>query len=249
MKEELKLLIELQRHDARIQELDGMRKVWPQKLEAMRSDVAKVEALLERERQELKDAEAWRRKQEEEMRSEEAHLVRAKQKSALVKNVKEHMANERELQQTRKLAQEREEEVLKLMEAVTAKQKSIAQHEGDVHALKAHVDEEAKLAEEKTNEIDRQLEEEKKLRDVAATHCRPDSLRKYSSIRMKRGLALVPVKNGTCQGCNMNIPPQLFNNIQRGNSIELCQNCNRIIYWDKLMEDGSGAVAPIENKN
>ena len=237
MKEELKLLVELQRHDARIQELEGMRKVWPQKLEAMRGDVAKVETLLERERVELKEAEAWRHQQEDEMRSEEAHLVRAKQKSALVKNVKEHMANERELQATRKLAQEREEEVLKLMEAVTEKQKSIAVHEDDVGKLKAHVEAEAKAAEAKMAEIDGQMADERKLREVAAARCRPDTLRKYSSIRMRRGLALVPVKNGTCQGCNMNIPPQLFNNIQRGNSIELCQNCNRIIYWDKLLEE------------
>jgi predicted nucleic acid-binding Zn-ribbon protein len=57
---------------------------------------------------------------------------------------------------------------------------------------------------------------------------------------MRRGLAMVPVKNGTCQGCNMNIPPQLFNTLQRGNSIEVCGNCNRIIYWDKLMEDPDG---------
>ena len=75
---------------------------------------------------------------------------------------------------------------------------------------------------------------------------RSDVLKKYSAIRMRRGLALVPVKNGTCQGCNMNIPPQLFNTLQRGNSIEVCGNCNRIIYWDKLMEDPDGqpAVAP-----
>ena len=66
------------------------------------------------------------------MRTEEAHLVRAKQKSSMVKNVKEHMATERELQNTRKLAQEREEEVLKLIEAVETAKKSIAQHETDL---------------------------------------------------------------------------------------------------------------------
>ena len=41
MKEQIKLLIELQKHDARIQELEGMKKVWPQKLEALQGDVKK----------------------------------------------------------------------------------------------------------------------------------------------------------------------------------------------------------------
>ena len=62
---------------------------------------------------------------------------------------------------------------------------------------------------------------------------------------MRRGLAVAPVQNGTCQGCNMNIPPQLFNQLQRGDSIELCATCNRIIYWDKLLENPDGAAGRV----
>jgi predicted nucleic acid-binding Zn-ribbon protein len=47
----------------------------------------------------------------------------------------------------------------------------------------------------------------------------------------------VAVKNGTCQGCNMNIPPQLYNVLQRGVSIEICPSCSRIIYWEDIMKD------------
>ena len=45
------------------------------------------------------------------------------------KNLKEQMATERELQSTRKLAQEREEEVLKLMEVVETAKQRIVHHE------------------------------------------------------------------------------------------------------------------------
>jgi predicted nucleic acid-binding Zn-ribbon protein len=244
MKDQLKLLIEVQRHDARIQELEGMAKVWPQKLEAMQGDLKKVEALLLRERAGLEETEGWRRKTEQEMKDEEDQLLKAKQRSGMVKNAKEMMANERELMATRKLKAEREEEVLKLVGAVEAAKKSIAQHEADFEALKTHVAAEEETARTKVAEFQAQIEEERKLRQVAAGRVRADVLKKYSAIRMRRGLALVPVKNGTCQGCNMNIPPQLYNTLQRGNSIELCGNCNRIIYWDKLLEDPDGAPSP-----
>jgi predicted nucleic acid-binding Zn-ribbon protein len=72
-------------------------------------------------------------------------------------------------------------------------------------------------------------------------------MKKYSTIKMRRGLALVPVRNGTCAGCNMNVPPLNYNTIQRGNSIEMCGNCNRIIYWDKLLEETDGQ--PSDPKN
>jgi uncharacterized protein len=237
MKDQIKLLIELQKHDARIQELEGMKKVWPLKLEALQGDVQKVEALLARERQQLEETESWRRRQEEERKAQEADLVKAKQKSSLVKNAKEMMANERELQANRKAAQEREEEVTKLAGAVETAKASITQHEGDLETLRQHVASEGETARVKMAEIDNEIAAARKHRDEAAARVSPAVLKKYSSIKMRRGLALVPVKNGTCQGCNMNIPPQLFNVLQRGNSIELCGSCNRIIYWAKLLED------------
>ena len=237
MKEQIKLLIELQSHDAKIQELEGMKKVWPQKLEALHGDVKRVEELLALEHGQLDETELWRRRQEDERRAQEAELLKAKQRSSLVKNAKEMMANERELQANRKASQEREEEVVKLVGAVETAKKSIEQHEADLTALKQHVTEEEAAALKATAEIEAQIVEARKLREEAAARVNPQVLKRYSSIKMRRGLALAPVKNGTCQGCNMNIPPQLFNILQRGNSIEVCGSCHRIIYWHKLVED------------
>lgn len=241
MKDQLLLLTELQRHDAKIQELEQMVKAFPAKLEAMGADVRRVEQMLERERAQLTETESWRKRQEDEMRAEEERAVAAKQRAGAVKNAKEYMASERELQATRKSAQERQEEVAKLVEAVDTARKSIAQHEADFVALKEHVASEEQAAREKMGELEKQIADERKLREVAAARVRPDVLKKYSAIRMRRGLAMAPVKNGTCQGCNMNIPPQVFNVLQRGDTIELCGNCNRIIYWDKLLENPDGA--------
>ena len=248
MKDQLLLLTELQRHDARIQELEQMKKSFPAKLETMNADVRRVEQMLERERSQLTETESWRKRQEDEAKSDEERALAAKQRSAAVKNAKEYMASERELQATRKSAQERQEEVGKLVGAVETAKKSIEQHEADFAALRDHVAGEEKAAQAKIAELDAQIGDERKLREVAAARVRPDVLKKYSTIRMRRGLAMAPVKNGTCQGCNMNIPPQVFNQLQRGDSIELCGNCNRIIYWDKLLENPDGAPAEPKEK-
>ena len=109
MKDQLRLLIELQVHDAKIQELEATLKAFPAKFEAMSADVRKVEAMLERERVQLAETEAWRKRQEDEAREQEDALIRARQRSQMVKNVKEHMANERELEVTRRNAAAREE--------------------------------------------------------------------------------------------------------------------------------------------
>lgn len=243
MKDQLLLLIEVQRHDARIQELESMRKAGPEKLANLEEDLRKVEALLARERTQLEETEAWRRQQELAMKDEEAAIQRAKQRANQVKNMKEAMANERELEATRRTAKEREEEVLKLATAVEAAKQSIAQHEGDLEALRKVVEEERQKVQAESARFEGEIGDERQKREEAAARVRPDVLKKYSTIRMRRGLALVPVKNGTCQGCNMNIPPQVYNTLQRGDTVELCGSCHRIIYWDKLLENPDGRPA------
>ncbi|UCD90499.1 MAG: hypothetical protein JSW04_03395 [Desulfobacterales bacterium] len=50
--------------------------------------------------------------------------------------------------------------------------------------------------------------------------------------RNKGRLAVVPVKDAVCHGCNVNLPPQLYNELYRGDTLKFCPNCQRIIYWE-----------------
>jgi len=125
----------------------------------------------------------------------------------------------------------------KLIEGIESKKKAIAQMEKDTSDLRAIVADEEKVVETKVAEVRAKVAEERTVRDVVAAKVRPDILKKYGSIRMRRGLAVVPVVKGTCQGCHMSIPPQLYNLLQRGTTVETCPTCARIIYWSDLMAD------------
>ena len=243
MKEQLRLLEELQRHDAKLQELEAGRSGIPEKLDSMRKDLKVIEDMLARERSDLEAAEKWRRDKEDEMRTEEAQLSKAKQKLSGVKNSKEYMATQREVETLRKMSAETEEKLQTFVAAAEDARKKIVAHTADVEKLRAVVEREDKASSAKLSDIDRQLGLVRKGRDHAAHTVRPDVLKKYNAIKMRRGLAVVAVHNGTCRGCNMNIPPQLFNQLQRGNAIELCPTCHRIIYWDKLFGDPDGQPA------
>jgi predicted nucleic acid-binding Zn-ribbon protein len=63
-------------------------------------------------------------------------------------------------------------------------------------------------------------------------------LRRYDAVRKKRTPALVGVlAPGTCLGCRMNIPPQLYNMLRTTLSHELCPSCQRIIYAQEEKEE------------
>ncbi|MBW2644346.1 MAG: hypothetical protein JRC89_13545 [Deltaproteobacteria bacterium] len=46
----------------------------------------------------------------------------------------------------------------------------------------------------------------------------------------RSGIAEKIVKDALCYGCNVNLPPQLYNELFLGNSLKFCPNCQRIIY-------------------
>ena len=237
MKQQLQLLEELQRHDARLQEADNALKALPEKLQLLKNDLAKFEALLGRERASLAETEKFRRDLEGQLKADEGNIARAKSKLTQVRTSKDYMAAQREIESTRKTVGDREEEVLKLIDAIEATKKTIEAHEKDVAELRAHVVEEEKATEVKLAEVRARTAGEREARDLVAAKVRPEILKKYSSIRLRRGLAVVPVAKGVCQGCHMSIPPQLFNLLQRGTTVETCPTCNRIIYWSEIMKD------------
>jgi predicted nucleic acid-binding Zn-ribbon protein len=61
-----------------------------------------------------------------------------------------------------------------------------------------------------------------------------DVLALYRRVKAKKanGIAICSVGASTCRGCNVNIPPQMYNELQRVDRLKNCPNCERIIYWD-----------------
>ena len=243
MRDQLKRLEELQRYDAQIQELTNALKAIPAKLEASQADLARVEALLQNERVQLVESQRYYAEQKSQLQADESTATGAKSKLSAAKNSKEYVAAQREIEATRESVQNREQEIAKLIEAVQVKEKLLAERAEEIEALRKSIDKDAEIGRKKMAELEEKIAAIKVDREKAATGIRPDVLKRYGAIRMRRGLAVTTVRNGTCQGCNMNVPPQLYNVLQRGNTIETCPYCHRIVYWENLMKDEAPATS------
>ncbi len=76
---------------------------------------------------------------------------------------------------------------------------------------------------------------------VVSASLNKDIINKFNRLknhRQTKGIAIVPVEDSICLGCNVNLPPQTFNELQRCDSIKFCPNCQRMIYWkQQIVED------------
>lgn len=244
MRDQLKRLEDLQRHDAKIQELENALKAIPAKLAATQNDLARVEALLNSERNQLTETEKYYADQKGQLQQEEEQVAGAKHKLAQAKNSKEYMAAQRETETRREGVATRETEIAKLIEAIEAKKKVLEERATDVQSVRETVRKDEDAAQLRMGEIQGKIGELRQERERLAAEVRPEILKRYGGIRIRRGLAVVSVRNGTCQGCNMNIPPQLYIVLQRGTTIETCPSCHRIIYWEELMKDTPPTAQP-----
>ncbi|MDZ4224885.1 MAG: C4-type zinc ribbon domain-containing protein, partial [bacterium] len=57
-------------------------------------------------------------------------------------------------------------------------------------------------------------------------------LKKYELVKRRYDDAVALVKKGICQGCNMNVPPQFYNEMLKTKDLRECPTCHRLIYVD-----------------
>ena len=57
---------------------------------------------------------------------------------------------------------------------------------------------------------------------------------RYDNIQNKKsdGVALVKIEGGSCQGCNMVLPPQVISEVMIGATLHNCESCVRLLYYE-----------------
>jgi len=148
-----------------------------------------------------------------------------------IKNVKELQALQREIEQARQSNGELEEELIRIMQEIDAVKAQIETKEAEVSAMQAEWQSKQAEVERQIQTIDAAVNQAITRRKSIAADVAGDLMSRYELIFSRRGgTAVVEVSAGICQGCFMNIPPQLWNEIIRNEKLHLCPSCQRILF-------------------
>jgi predicted nucleic acid-binding Zn-ribbon protein len=148
-----------------------------------------------------------------------------------IRNDKEMQATQREIETMKErigLLEEQELQVLEEVEALAAK---VAQAEENQRQGQQALDGERAQLEAKESELAKAVDRDGQMRKELAATIDRGLMRRYEFIlSRRRGTALVAVRDGTCQGCHMHVPPQLYNQILKGEEVFACPSCNRLLF-------------------
>jgi uncharacterized protein len=243
VREQLVLLLQLQQSDVKVRELQTAVAQLPTKLDPLRRDLAKLQSMLDGERNKLNETNTWRKAQQEHIDRERESLKLAQNKFQSSKNTKEFNASSREVENKRKAIGDREVELKKVNEAAVQSTTQLEARDKGVESLRTELANSEDAMSGQLDALKAELAEAVAIRDAARGQVQPQWLKIYDSLAAKRGYAVAPVVKGVCRGCHMALPPQLNNILARMESIETCPRCGRLVYRKELLEQGDPAAA------
>lgn len=236
MKSQLAALEELQVLDLENLKFHNELTEIPTNLKTMQGDVAHVGELLGREKDRLKEAELLHKQREKDIALQNELLAKSKAKLQSARNERENKAAQREIDDVRRNIQEREDETLKLMEAIEQYREAIEVHSKEFADLEEHLRVTEAEGKERMALMEAEIAKTADHRKALSARVPAQMLRLYERIRKRLGRAVVEAVDGKCLGCNLGILAQQFIELQRCEKLIQCPNCFRILVYKAPQE-------------
>lgn len=233
MLETLKKLEIVQELDLQIQGLQKKKSDFPVKLAAFDAEMKTLQLKIEDKKKTTNELERQIRQSKGALEMNEERSKRSNEKLGSVKTSYELSSAQKEIDSLKKNNEVVTGAVKKLEDELAAQAAEIATIEAKIAEIKATRDSEAGKIEGEEKVIDTDLGALNGKRKEATVGVEARVLANYDRIRIgKGGVALAYAMSGQCNGCYVKLPPQFFNELQRGVSeIYACQNCKRILIY------------------
>ncbi|TVR01725.1 MAG: hypothetical protein EA398_09275 [Deltaproteobacteria bacterium] len=237
MQNEIALLRKLQDYDLRILELDERTDTLRDALEELYALRDALVASLEQQKQQLEETRLLMRNKQVDLEANEERYGQSKSKINQITNSKEYAALEKEIETLRKLRAQLEEEHDSLKDAVSDFTADVEEKEAKAAEVNKQIADEEALVDRESSATEKEIGKLESERDKLKKDLPKALVRRYEFITSRRpGKVIVPARGGVCTGCNMMLPPQLYNEVQQATRMQQCPSCQRILYYENEEE-------------
>jgi len=242
LREQIEVLAILQNMDRQIREKTIAKEELLAEIETREKGIEAKRADGGALRAEWEKKDKLRRDKENELQDKGRKAAEKRMKMAQIKNIKEMQALQREIDQIKQGNLQSEEQLISVLEELEAEGNILKEKEEELKAMEEEWRGKRQEAEAQLVELEQAVTEASKTRGETASRLNGDLIGRYELIFARRGgMAVVMVSGGICQGCHMNIPPQLWNEIIRSDKLILCPSCHRILYYKPPVSDDKQA--------
>jgi predicted nucleic acid-binding Zn-ribbon protein len=238
-KEQINILVELQKVDTESDRIRSILACLPDRIEALDARLKEYENELSQKEDTFSDIKKEYRTGESDVQMNISKIKEKDIKLMSVKDNKEYQALLREIDTLKIKNSEIEDRLLEHLEYIDSEESLISEKRDEFDQLKKDIEKEKSTIEEERELEEKKLSELNSEREAIFKKLNPDLAQNFLDVRKRTGIVAVAAVNASvCQGCHMNIPPQMFNELQRCDTLKLCPHCHRIIYWNENQKEG-----------
>jgi predicted nucleic acid-binding Zn-ribbon protein len=224
---------------ANLQEIDRRNRERELELAELERQSNELLSTLETKRQQVAGTRAEsgtantrRRDLEAQLQDAESKNKERRMRLGRIRNDKELIVAQREIEVAKEANSRLEEEILTLLEQTEAVDGGLREAETELGELEGRVAKHDAHAKARIKQLRSEIDGDRDERESIASRLNVSIRKKYEQIFARRGgVAVVEVRRGICLGCNMHLPPQLYIEIQKARDVHVCPSCNRILYW------------------
>lgn len=227
-------LIVLQKIDKEIYDLKVLKAKIPEDIQELTQEFELKKATLKNLEDHKQKLQIKQKEKEVSLGSIEETIKKIHSQLGALKTNKEYQAKLTEIETLKADKSIIEEEILRSMDEIEEAKKNVEQEKSEVakeekgfQAKKNELDEKTKVVEQRIGKLESE-------RSVLKPCVDKTLLDRYEYVLQARsGVALVPVKDNSCQGCFLKVPHQVVNEIKMHDKLISCESCARILYLEE----------------
>ena len=232
MNEDIIKLIALQEVDSEIAGFDRQVSERQQLITDRIQAISDKELKISQCNQQAEDLQQKQHEIKKALEDAQAMIKERQNKMMLVQTSREHQALLKEIEDNKKLIKECEEKILLVMEQIESLEKESLELQNLCNGEKEILEDETSKIEKEIAKVNTRKTTVTNKRNKLSAKLKENILKRYDLLLTKKaGNAVVRTINGVCQGCFMSIPPQQFNVIRKGDTMNMCPTCHRILYY------------------
>ena len=222
VEEQLAHLIKLQALDSRLYHLRRERRAKPKLIEDLETRRNEEQAAVKAIEEKIKANQVKRKERELDLSSKEEGIKKLQVQLYQLKTNKEYQMMQQEIEGQKADNSRIEDEILILMEEAENLNKDLAKEKALFADAEKHLNEDKKKIEEEIASLDGEISGLDAQRKEMVAFVDKKVLAHYEKVLAGRdGVALAAVKGKSCQGCFMNLPPQVINEIKMKDKLDL----------------------------
>lgn len=235
MREQLLLLVRLQECDSQLMKIAGKRETLPEKIDKLDEAFDNFQREMEQNKKKYDEVKARHVECDNKIKKINEGMIRTKERLLEVKNNKEYQAMLKEIETAEAMRGDVETEIISILDELENLAALVKTDQETLNEYRKKHEAERKLIEADLNSVDAEFVSCEQKRAELKDKVPADLLARYEKLKNRNnGVGVISVWKSVCNGCHMNIPPQLYIELQKTSELIACPNCQRIMYFQDM---------------